>query len=87
MIFTAPYVMLLMRADTLRGQVEGGWALESGNRYFFGPCEPLREGHLGPRQMKTIAYKRKVNSLVVLRQRKESIKYEAYEKWRKTHAK
>jgi hypothetical protein len=28
MIYTAPYVIFLMRADTLRGQVEGGWALE-----------------------------------------------------------
>jgi hypothetical protein len=28
MIYTAPRVMFLMRADTLRGQVGGGWALE-----------------------------------------------------------
>ncbi len=28
MIYTAPYVMLFMRTDTLRGQVGGGWALE-----------------------------------------------------------
>jgi hypothetical protein len=28
MIYTAPYVIVLMRADTLRGQVGGGWALE-----------------------------------------------------------
>jgi hypothetical protein len=28
MIFTAPYVMLLMMANPLRGQVGGGWALE-----------------------------------------------------------
>jgi len=27
MIYTAPCVMFLMRADTLRGQVGGGWAL------------------------------------------------------------
>ncbi len=27
MIYTAPYVMLLMRADILRGQVGGGWSL------------------------------------------------------------
>jgi hypothetical protein len=26
--FTAPYLMFLMRADPLRGQVGGGWALE-----------------------------------------------------------
>ncbi len=35
MIFTAPCVMFLMFADTLRGQVGGGWALE--NRKLFGP--------------------------------------------------
>jgi hypothetical protein len=28
MIYTAPCVMFLMRADTLFGQVGGGWALE-----------------------------------------------------------
>jgi hypothetical protein len=28
MIYTAPYVMLLMRASPLGGQAEGGWALE-----------------------------------------------------------
>jgi hypothetical protein len=28
MIYMAPYVMVLMRADPLRGQVGGGWALE-----------------------------------------------------------
>ncbi len=28
MIYTAPYVMSLMRADPLLGQVGGGWALE-----------------------------------------------------------
>jgi hypothetical protein len=28
MISTAPCVMFLMRADTLRGQVGGGWALK-----------------------------------------------------------
>ncbi len=45
MIYTAPYVMLLMRADKLQGQVGGGWALEietflgPENRDFFGPCE------------------------------------------------
>jgi hypothetical protein len=27
-LLTATYVMLLMRADTLQGQVGGGWALE-----------------------------------------------------------
>ncbi len=37
MIYTAPYLMFLMRADTLRGQVGGGWALEMES--FFGPCE------------------------------------------------
>jgi hypothetical protein len=28
MIYTAPQGMFLMRADPLRGQVGGGWALE-----------------------------------------------------------
>jgi hypothetical protein len=28
MIYTAPCVMFLMRADPLQGQVGGGWALE-----------------------------------------------------------
>ncbi len=26
MIYTAPYVLVWMQADPLRGQVEGGWA-------------------------------------------------------------
>jgi hypothetical protein len=29
LIYTAPYVLFLMRADPLRGQVGGGWALET----------------------------------------------------------
>jgi hypothetical protein len=37
MIYTAPYVMLLMRANPLRGQIGVGWA--GGNRDFFGPSE------------------------------------------------
>jgi hypothetical protein len=37
MIYTAPCVMFLMRADPLLGQVGGGLALEILN--FFGPCE------------------------------------------------
>ncbi len=37
MINTAPYVMLLMRANPLRGQVGGGWALEI--ETFFGPMK------------------------------------------------
>jgi hypothetical protein len=35
MIYTAPCVMFLMRADTLRGQVGEGWALEMES--FLGP--------------------------------------------------
>ncbi len=35
MIYTAPYVMFLMRADPLRGQAGGGWAQEI--ETFFGP--------------------------------------------------
>ncbi len=37
MIYTAPYVMLLMRANPLRGQVGGGWA--GGKRDFLGPLK------------------------------------------------
>jgi hypothetical protein len=37
MIYTAPYVMLLMRATPLRGQVGGGWALEIDT--FLGPVK------------------------------------------------
>ncbi len=37
MIYTATWVMLLMRAYTLRGQVEGGWALEI--ERFLGPVK------------------------------------------------
>ncbi len=37
MIYTAPYVMFLMRADTLRGQVGGGRALEI--ETFLGPVK------------------------------------------------
>jgi hypothetical protein len=37
MIYMALNVMLLMRANPLRGQVGGG--LVPGNRDFFGPCE------------------------------------------------
>ncbi len=37
MIHSAPCVMFLMRADTLRGQVGGGWALEIES--FLGPVK------------------------------------------------
>jgi hypothetical protein len=37
MIYTAPCVMFLMRADTLRGQKGGGWALEM--KSFLGPVK------------------------------------------------
>jgi hypothetical protein len=40
MIYTAPCIMLLMRADTLRGEVVGGLALEISS--FVGPCEMAR---------------------------------------------
>ncbi len=44
MIYTAPYVMLLMRANPLRGEVGGGWALEI--KPFLGPvkCMGLKVG-------------------------------------------
>jgi hypothetical protein len=35
LIYTAPYVMCLMRADPLRGQAERCWALEI--KTFLGP--------------------------------------------------
>ncbi len=37
MIYTAPCVMFLMQADTLCGQVGGGWALEI--KSFLGPVK------------------------------------------------
>ncbi len=37
MIYTVPCVMFLMRADPLRGQVGGRWALK--NKSFFGPVK------------------------------------------------
>jgi hypothetical protein len=37
MIYTAPYIMFLMRADPLRGQVGEGWAL--GIDTFLGPVK------------------------------------------------
>jgi hypothetical protein len=40
MIYTAPYVMLLMRANPLRGQVGVGWAQEI--ETFLGPVKRHR---------------------------------------------
>jgi hypothetical protein len=40
MIYTAPCLMFLMRADTLRGELVGGLALEISS--FVGPCEMAR---------------------------------------------
>ncbi len=37
MIYTAPCIVFWMRAYLLRGQVGGGWAMES--RVCCGPCE------------------------------------------------
>ena len=37
MIYTAQCVMFLMRADTLRGQIGGGWTLEMES--FLGPVK------------------------------------------------
>ncbi len=36
-IYASPHVMLLMRANPLRGRVGGGWAMEI--ETFLGPCE------------------------------------------------
>jgi hypothetical protein len=55
MIYTAPCLMFLMRADTLRGQVGGGWALEISS--FLGPVKWHRAdrrvpfSHLGPKKL------------------------------------
>jgi hypothetical protein len=40
MIYTDPYIMFLMRADSLQGQVGGGWALEI--ETFLGPVKLYR---------------------------------------------
>jgi hypothetical protein len=40
MIYTAPYLMRLMRANPLRGQVGWGWAMEIEN--FSGPVKQHR---------------------------------------------
>jgi hypothetical protein len=45
-------IMFLMRADTLRGQVGGDWALEMES--FLGPVKwhpPIGECHLGPKKL------------------------------------
>jgi hypothetical protein len=39
MICTAPYAMLLMRANLLRGQVGEGWTLQNRDFFLFGTCE------------------------------------------------
>jgi hypothetical protein len=44
MIYTAPYVMFLMRADPLRGQVGGGWALDIDA--LLGPGMAMREARI-----------------------------------------
>jgi hypothetical protein len=41
--------MFLMRADPLRGQVGGGWALEIESLLGHG-IEPIGECHLGPKE-------------------------------------
>ncbi len=50
MIYTAPCVMFLMRADPLRGQARGGWALEI--KIILGlwnGIEAIGKCHLGPK--------------------------------------
>jgi hypothetical protein len=44
-LWTCPYVMLLMQANPVRGQVGGSWALRNG-------FEPLGECHWGPKNVK-----------------------------------
>jgi hypothetical protein len=50
MIYLAPYVMVLMRAYPLGGQVGGGWALEI--ETFLGPGIAMSEAGaiLGPKK-------------------------------------
>jgi hypothetical protein len=55
MIYTAPYVMVLMRADPLRGQVGGGWALEI--ETFLSPVKGHVAVRLVPFGAKTVWYK------------------------------
>ncbi len=52
MIYTAPCVMFLMWADTLRGEVVGGWRWKS--RVLGAPLkwhEQIGECHLGPKNL------------------------------------
>jgi hypothetical protein len=52
MIYTTPWEMFFMRADTLRGQVGEDWDLEMES--FFGPVkwhQPIGECHLGPKKL------------------------------------
>ncbi len=52
MIYTAPYIMFLMRADPLQGQVGGGWALEIETFWaLWNGIEPLGVFHLGPKKV------------------------------------
>jgi hypothetical protein len=54
MIYTAPFVMFLMRADTLREEV-GGWGWRWKSRVFWAPVkwhEPIGECYLGPKKEK-----------------------------------
>ena len=57
MIYMAPYVMFLMRADPLRGQVGGSWALEIES--FLGPVK----GHRADRRVSFGAQKTRVMDL------------------------
>ena len=52
MIYTDPYVMLLMWANPLRGQVGGGWALEIETFWaLWNGIEAIGECHLGPKKV------------------------------------
>jgi hypothetical protein len=53
MIYTAPCVMLLMRAYTLRGQVGGGWALEIVFTTWIGYTLQSFSDHINPSLPKT----------------------------------
>jgi hypothetical protein len=49
MIYTAPYILLLMRVNPLRRQVGGGFS--PGNQDFFGPREMAGDCHLVPKKV------------------------------------
>jgi len=55
MNYTAPFVILLMQANSLQGQVGGGWALKI--KTFLGHVNgigPSGDSHLGPKKIEEV---------------------------------